>query len=294
MKTKLQTFKAVAYHASFTKAAKQLYISQPAISKTIRNLEAEYKTAFFIRNRNSIELTDDGKAFLTFADKILGLYAEIDNHFLNKTEVLPNDFSFGASTTLMNHIIPKIIADCSIQNPQTNFNVKSGNSEEIETLILNQQLDFGITEGKNTNRKLQFKKFLKDEIVLVTNTKNTAFESGIIDKNDLPKFPFIERELGSGTREIIDAFLKKNNISKMNTLVTLNSTEAIKNYLYHANNYALISIHAVTEDLVNNKLKIIDIKDLKIERWFYFVSRTGFNSKVMDYFVRFIQKGHNP
>lgn len=293
MKNKLLIFKVVAYHASFTKAAGQLSLSQPAISKAIRNLEEEYKRTFFLRKRSSIELTDDGKIFLAYVDRILNLFAELEEQFGPPLEALPPAISFGVSTTLANYIIPKIIAKFRLQHPQTNFKIKSGNSEEIENLILNQQLDFGITEGKNTNRKLQFKKFIKDEIVLVTNANNTSVKNDTVDLKDLATLPFIEREQGSGTREMIYDFLRKGKIKKLNTVVTLNSTEAIKHYLYYSNNYALVSIHAVTGDLASNKLKIIDIKDMAIERWFYFVSRTGFQSRVMDLFQKFAGHNHN-
>ncbi len=293
MKNKLLIFKVVAYHASFTKAAEQLSLSQPAISKAIRNLEDEYKRTFFIRKRSSIELTEDGKVFLVYVDRILSIFAEIEDQFNDRKEDLPSEISFGVSTTLANYIIPKIIANFRLQYPQTGFKIKSGNSEEIENLILNQQLDFGITEGNNTNRKLQFKKFIKDEIVLVTNANNASIKNDTVDIKTLSTLPFIERESGSGTREMIYEFLKKSKIKKLNTVVTLNSTEAIKHYLYYSNNYALISIHAVNEDLIHNKLKIIDIKNLTIERWFYFVSRTGYQSRVMDLFQKFAGHNHN-
>ncbi|SFW57357.1 LysR family transcriptional regulator [Cellulophaga fucicola] len=293
MKNKLHIFKSVAQHASFTKAAEQLFISQPAVSKAIRNLEDDYKCAFFIRKRNSIELTDNGKAFLVYANRILDIYSEIDQQFLDKEKAFPDEISFGVSTTIANYIIPKVIAKFRTQFPNTNFKIDSENSDEIEELILNQQLDFGITEGKNTNPKLQFKEFIKDEIVLVTNAKNTSYKKGIIPLKELERLPVIAREMGSGTREIIQQFLLKNNIKKLNTVVTLNSTEAIKNYLYHANSYALLSINAVTEDLLNNKLKVIDIKDFTIERWFYFVSRTGYQSKTMDTFEKYVRNNYN-
>lgn len=103
----------------------------------------------------------------------------------------------------------------------------------------------------------------------------------------------VERELGSGTKDVIYNILKKNNIPKLNISLHLNSTEAIKNYLYHSDSYALLSINALTDDLMNNKLKVIDIKDMSMERWFYFVSRTGFNSKIMDYFENFVRSNYN-
>ena len=293
MKTKLHIFKIVAKHLSFTKAAEQLYISQPAISKAIKNLEQEYKTTFFIRKRNSIEMTTEGKSFLLYTNKILAIYTEMDEKFLHKNESFPDFINFGVSTTLSNYIIPKIIAKFRVQYPETKFNIISNNSENIENLILNEEINFGITEGSTSNPKLQFEKFIKDEIVLVTNVKNNAFKKGIIDLKALQSIPMVEREIGSGTKVIIDTILLNHKITKLNSVVFFNSTEAIKNYLYNSDHYALLSIHSISDDLMNNKLKIVDIKDLSIERWFYFVNRTGFLSNTFENFRKFIRHNYN-
>ena len=293
MKTKLHIFKTVAKHLSFTKAAELLHISQPAISKTIKNLEQEYETTFFVRKRNSIELTEEGKSFLIYVNKIVAIYSEIDEQFLHKNESFPEFIKFGVSTTLSNYIIPKVIAKFRMQFPPTKFDIISDNSENIENLILNEEIDFGITEGNSSNPKLNFEKFIKDEIVLVTNVNNPSFKKGSIDIETLQKIPIIEREKGSGTREIIDAFLVENGIDNLNGVVTLNSTEAIKNYLYNSTDYALLSINAINDDLIDNKLKIVDIKGISIERWFYFVKRTGYLSNSMEKFKKFILLNYN-
>jgi len=283
----------VAHHGSFTKAAEQLFISQPAVSKAVRNIEESYKSTFFIRKRNSIELTEDGKVFLKYAKRILSIYSEMENRFINDKEIVPSKLKFGLSTTVASYVIPKVIANFRTQFPQTKFDIKSGNSEAIESLILDQSLDFGITEGKNTNPQLQFREFVKDEIVLVTNANNKQFPSDVITKNTLSNIPFVMREFGSGTRDIIQSVLKKHQIMSLQTVVTLNSTEAIKHYLYYSDNYAFISIHAVSEDLLANKLKIIDVKGLAIHRWFYFVSRTGYQSVLMEQFEQFSKNNYN-
>jgi len=293
MKTKLHIFKTVAYYASFTKAAERLFISQPAVSKTIRNLEETYKSTFFIRKRNSIELTDEGKVFLTYVNRILSVHAEIDDFFLRAKKNQPTNIKFGVSTTVASYVIPKVIANFRTQFPQTSFDIKSGNSETIESLILNQSLDFGITEGKDTHPQLQFNKFVKDEIVLVTNANNKRFKNDVVDKKIVQELPFVMRELGSGTRDVIQSVLKQHKVSSLKTVVTLSSTEAIKHYLYYSDNYAFISIHAVSEDLLANKLKIIDVKGFAIERWFYFVSRTGYQSVLMDQFEDFSKNNYN-
>jgi len=293
MKTKLHIFKVVANHLSFTKASEQLFLSQPAVSKTIRNLEETYKITLFLRKRNSIELTNEGKAFLIYTNKILDIYTEMENQFLHQNNTFPEVINFGVSTTVANYIIPKVIAKFRTQFPKVKFEITSGNSDDIEELILNQKLNFGIIEGKNTNRKLQFKEFIKDEIVLVTNVQNNSFKKDVISLKELQEIPIILREMGSGTKEIIFEYLNKHQIKKLNTVVTLNSTEAIKNYLFNSDNYAFISIHAISEELINNKLKIIDVKDLNIERWFYFVSRTGYQSNLMNYFEKYTLNSYN-
>lgn len=293
MKNKLTIFKTVARYCSFTKAAEELFMSQPAISKAIRNIELEHKTTFFIRKRNSIELTEDGTLFLIYVNKILDVYSEMENHFLKQKKILPNVIHLGASTTIGNYILPKIIARFRAKFPNIDFELKSGNSETIETLIIDQQLDFGITEGKNTNPQLHYEKLIKDEIVLVTNARNKDFKNGIIDKNTLMELPIVGRESGSGTKEIINKTLNIPRKEKLNNIASFSSTEAIRNYLYYSNDYALLSINSVTEDLINNKLRIIDIKDVTMERWFYFVSRTGYQSDIMDYIANFIRQEHN-
>ena len=293
MKKKLQIFKHVAINLSFTKAAEQFFISQPAISKLIKNLEDEYKIQFFIRQKNSISLTPEGQIFLKYANQILSVYDEMETEFLSTKNIIPQNIAFGASTTIANYILPKIIANFQMKFPQTSFDIKSANSEQIEDEILNQKLDFGIIEGKNTNRKLHYKKFIKDEIVLITNSKNKLIKKDFISLQNLAELPLISREIGSGTREIIIEALKKKGINKMNSAVTLNSTEAIKNYLKHSNHFAFVSISAVSEDLKNNIFKIIDIKDFSLERWFYFVSRTGYQSQLLDYFEKLIMANYN-
>lgn len=293
MKTKFSIFKEVASHLSFTKAADHLNLSQPAVSKTIRTLEDTYKKTFFTRLGNHIELTPDGIIFLEYAEKILSLHAHLDNHFLTLNPEEHKHIKFGASTTLADFILPQVLAKSENNTPNTSLQLISGNTEYIEHLITSQQLDFGLIEGRSNNIKLQYDPFIKDEIVLVTSAHNPKFKTGTLQLQDLEQLPMVEREKGSGTRDIIYKKLQEYGISQLKSNVTLNSTIAIKNYLYHSRSYALLSIHSVSDDLLNNKLKVIDIQNFSFERWFYFVSRQGFQSKTKDFFEKLIRLNHN-
>lgn len=292
MNYKLKTYIKVAQHLSFTLASKELNISQPAVSKTISKLEEEYNTTFFNRSRNSISLTNEGKIFLEYAYKITQLFEELENSFLLNKKSTYHEFNLGLSTTIATYVLPKVLAKIQHNSKHIKFNITSGNTKDIEEKILNQTLEFGIVEGKSSNQLLQYSKFIKDEIVLVTSINNVNSKNSI-SKKELEKIPYISREIGSGTREVIEETLKRNNITTLNRVITLNNTEAIEQYLHYSNSYALLSIHAVTEKLIQNKLKIVDIKGLSFEREFDFVCRTNYQSKKMDLLYKLIRTNYN-
>lgn len=277
MDYKLITFKEVAFTKSFTTAARNLNISQPAVSKTIKNLENDYGKALFNRKANSIELTAEGKLFLIYAEKIIDLYAALKEELNTGSKNIPSQLKLGASTTIAYHIIPKLMAFIQADYPDTKFNLVSGNTTEIQESILNKQLDFGVVEGENHNKRLSYQKFVKDELVLVTGAKNKSI-TNTITKEELVNLPFIKRENGSGSLQVIENNLRKHHIKLNNIQSVLGSTESIKNYLQYTNCFAFLSIHAINKELLDDRLRIIEIEGLSIERWFYFISRQGFQS----------------
>ncbi len=292
MKNKLEIFIKVAQYLSFTLASKELNLSQPAISKTIIKLEEEYNTTFFNRTRNTISLTNEGKIFLDYAYRIVELYDEMENAFLLEQNDVSLDFNIGLSTTIATYVMPKVIAKIQSNSNETHFNIISSNTKEVESKILSHELDYGIVEGKSSNQLLSYQKFIKDEIVLVTSTQN-PFSKSTVSQKELNELPMVSREIGSGTRDIIEDIFEKNGINTRNTIITLNSTEAIIQYLQHSNTYALVSINAAAEQLKQNKLRIIDIKGLSLEREFFFVCRTGYQSKKKDLLFKLIKTNYN-
>ena len=292
MKYKLRIFVKVAAHSSFTLAARELNLSQPAVSKAIARLEEDYHTSFFHRSRNSITLTNEGKIFLEYAKKILHLLEELENTFLSRQASGSGHFDIGMSTTIATYVMPKILARIQRSDPGMIFNITSANTRIIEQKILNQTLDYGIVEGKSSDQLLKYTLFIRDEIVLATRNGNTAAKS-VISKNDLTSLPLISRETGSGTRDIIENLLRENKIDPPPPLITLDSTEATVRYLENSDAYALISIHAIADKLAQNQLKIIDIKGLTFARGFYFVCRTGYQSPRMDLLFQMIRTNYN-
>ncbi|NEN25713.1 LysR family transcriptional regulator [Cryomorpha ignava] len=292
MDHKLKIFKEVAINKSFTKAAENLFLSQPAISKTIKNLEQQYGKALFVRQGNHIDLTDDGKLFLAYTNKLLDIYSELTDAFAGDQQKLPGQLKIGASTTIGQYVIPALVAGIQKDNPEFRFQLICGNTEDVQNQLLNGLLDFGIVEGDNHNKRLHYERFVKDELVLVT----AATRNGIpntIQLNDLEALTFVEREHGSGTREVIGNALKKRKVKPLNIIADLGSTESIKSYLRNSNHYAFLSIHSINQELAGNKLRVVEVTDFQIERWFYFVSRQGYQSKSSSLLQNLLLEGYN-
>lgn len=292
MDHKLKIFKEVAINKSFTKAAENLFLSQPAISKTIKNLEEKYGKAFFVRQGNNIDLTPDGKVFLKYANKLIAAYAEMEDVFSDENRELPNQLKIGASTTIGQYVIPPIAAAIQKENPELHFQLICGNTEDIQNQLLEEKIDFAIVEGENHNNRLHYDRFVKDELVLVTLTSNKDIPDSIALK-DLQDLSFVERETGSGTREVIAHALKQKGIKKLNIIADLGSTESIKSYLRNSNQYAFLSVHSIHRELRANELRIVEVKDLEILRWFYFVSRQGYQSNVSSKIQNLFISGYN-
>ncbi|MBI6120782.1 LysR family transcriptional regulator [Salegentibacter maritimus] len=292
MDHKIKIFKEVVLTKSFTKAAKNLYMSQPAVSKTIKNLEEEYGKAFFLREGNSIALTHEGERFLNYAESLLDIYTKMEHEFSSENPAFPDSIKIGASTTIAQYVIPKIAALLQNTHKDLSFQLISGNTGYIQQLILNGQLDFGIIEGENQNTRLSYEPFVKDELVLVTSTKNKASQEEI-RLDQFGDLDFVERESGSGTREVIANALKKQGIPELKVKTTLGSTESIKAYLRYSNHFAFLSIHAINQEILDGHLKVVEVPELSITRWFYFVKRQGFQSRLNQKLENIFVEGYN-
>ncbi|MDT0678651.1 LysR substrate-binding domain-containing protein [Autumnicola musiva] len=158
------------------------------------------------------------------------------------------------------------------------MNLICGNTGKIQELVRSGQIDFGIVEGENHDTRLHYEKFVKDELVLVTNANNKEIQD-TINIEQIKHLPFVEREPGSGTQEVIKNALAKQEIHSLKITSVLGSTESIKSYLTYSSHFAFLSIHAISHQLLENQLRIIEIDGFSINRWFYFMSRQGFQSK---------------
>lgn len=292
---RLKVFHSVAVHLNFTKAAEELYISQPAVTKNIKELETELDAKLFDRLSNKVALTEAGRIVFDYAQYVLELDKKLTFDLSTLKQKYAGQLKLGASTTIGQYILPSILAKFHKQHTDIALTLLNDNTEKIERALLRNEIDLGIVEGSSKNNQIKYIPFIKDEIVAIAHTSQPLSKMDEISLLELKLLPFVLREAGSGSLEVILKKLKEQDIrlQDLNILMHLGSTESIKTYLANSNCLGLISINAVSKEIANGEFKVIDIKNFEIERMFYFIHTHGKLSGLAEMFMRFIQQDHN-
>ncbi|WP_281632567.1 LysR family transcriptional regulator [Flavobacterium luteolum] len=295
MDFRLKVFYTVALRLNFTKAATELYITQPAVSKHIQELEETYKTKLFERNGSKIALTPAGKILLKYTKSIFDIYREIDFEMSSFNKERQGLLRLGASTTISQYIISPVLASFHQKQKDIKVNLLNGNTEQIENALINKEIEIGIVEGQSKNQSIKYIPFLKDELVLVCNSNNPFVKQNEISVNDLKSMKFITRERGSGTLEVIEFALKKAGLkfSDLQIEMQLGSTESIKSYLLNSDCFAFMSIHAVNKELKNKELIVLDVEKLSVERYFYIITLQGKSDSLSELFIQNLATHYN-
>ncbi len=283
-------FLSVAELLSFSKAAENLNISQPAVTKHIKELEIKYNTNLFERKGNKIYLTRAGKKVYNSFKQIEKQYRDLDFEIGQINHSISGEFIIGASSTISQYVIPKTIASFHKRYPKIHIHLMSGNSFEMEKLLLENKVDMALVENQSSQAGIRYKNFLDDELIVVTGMNSVYSKRKMISKEDLLQFPVVLREQGSGTLEVIKTALEKQSIEfeKLNTLIHLGSTESIKSFLQDFDGLAIVSEKSVQPELYTKNLVKLNVKDFTIPRKFRIAFMLGHKSRQVELFENFL------
>ncbi len=289
---RLKVFCSVARNLSFTKASKELYVSQPAISKHIQELEAEYSTRLFERMGTHIALTPEGELLLSHAEKILAHYKQLDFEMNLLTQRHVGELRLGASTTIAQYVLPTYLATFSQKFKQIKLSLINGNTRDIERAIEEHRIDLGLIEGVSRQPHLHYTPFMRDELVCIASTRSRLARRDEISLDELRQLPLVIRESGSGSLEVFEKTLAQHQLklSQFNIAMQMGTTEGIKRFLYHTDSVGVVSIQAVNTDLAEGRLKVIDIADFSCEREFCFVQNVGQTGGIESDFMRYMTR----
>lgn len=286
---RLKVFQAVAKNLSFTKASQELYVSQPAITKHIQELESEYQTRLFDRQGSKIYLTESGKLLLEHCERILEDYKRLEYEMHLLHDEYTGELKLGASTTVAQYVLPPLLGSFIRKFPQVNLSLLNGNSREIEVALQEHRIDLGLVEGVFRLPNLKYTPFLEDELVAVVHTKSRLQIPEEITPKDLLNIPLVLRECGSGTLDVIERALLQHNIklSSLRILMYLGSTESIKLFLENSDCLGIVSIRSICKELAAGIFRVIEIKGMPMLRNFSFVRLQGQEGGLSQAFMRF-------
>lgn len=292
---RLRVFYTVAQRLSFTKAAGELFITQPAVTKHIKELEHQLNVQLFKRNGNNIALTNAGKVLLQYTEKIFQTYTELETELAQLSNIEAGTLHIGASTTVAQTILPKLLALFKKTYPAVSFTFTQGNTDFITQQVLAEKIDIAIVEGAAHYPQIAYAPFAKDEIVLVTRANNQLSKKAEISPKQLLNIPLVLREAGSGTLDVIFNALTAVQINPkdLHIEIQLESSIAIKQYLLYSETATFLSIQSVVSELKYNELTVIDVKGLQIFRTFEFIQLQGKYAKLTDLFQRFCLSNYN-
>lgn len=287
---RLKIFHTVARLLNFTKAADELHMTQPAVTFQIRQLEEQFNTRLFDRTHNRVTLTDVGRQVFVYAERILQLYEDMTLSITEITGDVSGGVALGASTTIAEYMLPLLIGEFKAKFPDVNISLKESNSEEIVTMVENNVVDLGIVEGSVTNKNLIVETCSMDQLLVIMPNNHALASKTTVSVSDIVQHPFIAREQGSGTQDVITKFVELHgNNESLNIVFELGSPEAIKGAVEAGMGLSIVSSSTIVKELKLGTLTAVGLSP-KLERPFSFVrQRYKFKSRAADELLVFAQ-----
>jgi len=290
---KLKVFCTVAETKSFSKASELIRLTQPAVSLQIQALEEMYGTRLFNRSGCIITLTRAGEILYKYAKDINSLYMAAEREIGEFTDIVRGDITIGASSTIGNYILPSIISEFRKKSPKVTIHLVTGNTRSVVEYLNASTIDVAIVEGEVKRQKLIVERLIPDEMVLIMAPSHIWGERNSVSIFEVIKEPFIFREEGSGTRQIIEKYLSRHGISPQNIKISfiMGSTESIKGAVEEGLGLSIVSRWAVRKENRFGSLKTATFKEDRFMRDFSLLyQKSKESSYLLDKFIGFLKK----
>ena len=286
---RLQVFNAVAKHRSFTKAADALCMTQPAVTFQIHQLEDHFNARLFDRASGRIALTPAGTVALEYVQQILALYAELDARVTELSGQIAGPLTIGASTTIAEFLLPRVLGEFKVHFPGVLPQLVVANSEVVQARVAERTLDLGFIEGDSRLAALVTDVCCEDELQVVCSRSHRLAQSQALTVRMLTEHDYISRESGSGTREVIDHYLKKAGLSldALRVVMEASSPEALKGLVATGVGFAIISRAAVDKEVRLGDLVRIPLAPPLIRHLSVVYPKERIHPRAVTEFIRF-------
>lgn len=264
----LAVFHAVAQSGSISGGAARLFVSQPAVSRELGELERRLGLPLFDRLPRGVRLTEAGQLLFDYAKRIFALEEAAQSALEELAELRGGHLAIGASSTIGMYVLPAQVAEFHRRHPGINVSLDVGNTRGIEEDLLEHRIALGFIEGPAKLDEFEAQLFMHDEIVAVVAPNHPLAIRHDLAPKDLAEVQVVLREAGSGTRVIVEQALKVHGISLAETLA-MGSTEAIKRAVIAGAGIAWLSRLCIADELAAGKLAILEIRGVQITRPLY-------------------------
>ncbi len=274
-----------------TDVAKELGVSQSAISMSLKELENILERKLFDRINKKLILNEVGRNFYKTVLPIYKKLEDVENEFKNREDI--GSVRVGASTTIIDYLMPSIVCDYMSRYPNVKIALKEGNTKHIIKLVKEGKIDMGFIEGDVEDSDIIKESIGKDELIIVT--ANQELKNKRFSLSDIASYRWVLREKGSGTRETFLNYIKNKNV-ELNIFLELGHTESIKSLLLSQKPITCISKLAVAKEIKDGTLFQVDVKGFKCTRDFYAIYhkdkyKSELFNKLYDFSKETIQKG---
>lgn len=288
---RLQVFYTVAKQLSFTKAADILYMTQPAVTFQIKQLEEHFNTRLFERSHGRISLTPVGEIVLSYAERILALSAELETRVGELTGQVTGPLMIGASTTIAEYQLPRILGEFKERFPEVQAQLTVANSETVAAKVAEHTLDVGLIEAPSHDPNLTTLACCEDELVMICSPTHPLARQASVTAREIADQPYVSREHGSGTREVVDDFFKDHGVNPddLRIQLELGSREAIKGAVEANLGVAIMSASTVTKEMQLGTLAAIPLNPRLTRELSMVYAPQKFRRKLLDAFISFVE-----
>jgi len=281
----------VAKQMSFTKAAETLFMTQPAVTFQIKQLEEHFNTRLFERGHGRIALTPAGEIVLEYAERILSLSAELETRLREMTGRLSGPLLIGASTTIAEFLLPRVLGEFKSLHPEVQPKLVVANSEAIENRVAEHTLDIGLIEAPSHLPSLLTEMCCEDELQVIVSPQHPLAKAKSVTPKQLLAYPYVSRESGSGTREFTDLYFRKAGVNpaELSVVMELGSPEALKGVVETGLGFAILSKATVAKEQKLGELVAVALTPKLLRSLSLVYPKEKFRSRLVNTFVEFAQ-----
>jgi len=289
---RLRIFHAVAKLGSFTRAGESLFISQPAVTFQIRQLEEHYQVRLFERGHGRISLTPAGELVMKYAERLIDLSDEMETRLTEMTEDMRGILNIGASSTLAETFMPVILSEFTALYPQTRPRLVVANAQTIEQRLASHNLDVGLIEGKASGEGVETEVCGEDELVVICAPDYPLAGSDTLTPKQIRDYEYINHEPGSAIRQRVEAYFREAAITpeSLKSQMELGNLESLKRVVATGLGFAIVSRRSVEREVAAGQLVAISLHPELVGCFSILMPGERFRSRLVTTFAEFAKQ----